>query len=31
MTILQHNYLPEQYQTSRKLSINHNYLPQQFS
>jgi dTDP-3-amino-2,3,6-trideoxy-4-keto-D-glucose/dTDP-3-amino-3,4,6-trideoxy-alpha-D-glucose/dTDP-2,6-dideoxy-D-kanosamine transaminase len=31
MTILQHNYLPEQYQTSRKLSINHNYLQQQFS
>jgi len=31
MAILQHNYLPEQYQTTSQLSINHNYLPQQFS
>ena len=31
MTILQHNYLPEQYQSTGRLSINHNYLPQQFA
>ena len=31
MTIPQHNYLPEQYQTTNQLSINHNYLRQQFA
>ena len=28
---VEHNYLPQQYEESGKLSINHNYLQQQFS
>ena len=30
MNIIKHNYLPEQYEKSDKLSINHNYLKEQF-
>ena len=31
MSILPHNYLPEQHLNTSQLSINHNYLQQQFS